>query len=269
MTVGTAPRVLVTRPVPEAARWVRALADHGIAAEALPLIDIVPMGATPDLVRARSRLDEHAVAMFVSPNAVRGFFQENTPMALQPSAQTATKTRAWSPGPGTTAALVEAGWPAALIDEPAADAPQFDSESLWAQVGPQVRPGLRVLIVRGGDADGRPTGRDWLATQLRAVGAVVNEVAAYRRVSPACHGAWAARAQAAAQDGSVWLFSSSEAIGNLRRCLPQQGWGRARAIATHPRIADAAQAAGFGAVTASRPTLAAVAASIKSLHDDA
>ena len=261
--------VLVTRPAPEAARWVNALRERGIAAEALPLIDIVPMSGAPALAEARAALASYAVAMFVSPNAVRGFFESNRPSGLEPPAQAAIETRAWSPGPGTTQALVDAGWPAARIDEPAADAPQFDSESLWAQVGAQVRAGLRVLIVRGGDADGRPAGRDWLATQLHAAGAVVQAVAAYRRQPPAADGAWAARAQAAAQDGSLWLFSSSEAIANLRQCMPAQDWRAARALATHPRIADAAQAAGFGSVMATRPTLEAVAASIKSLHDDA
>ncbi|MBS0300635.1 MAG: uroporphyrinogen-III synthase, partial [Proteobacteria bacterium] len=33
-------RVLVTRPAHDAAEWVRRLSEHGIAAEALPLIDI-------------------------------------------------------------------------------------------------------------------------------------------------------------------------------------------------------------------------------------
>lgn len=261
--------MLVTRPAPEADRWTQALAAQGIAVEALPLIDIVPVRDSPALAAARAALAEVAVVMFVSPNAVRGFFEENSALALQPSAQAAIETRAWSPGPGTTAALVEAGWRSDRIDEPAPDAPQFDSESLWAQVAGQVRPGLRVLIVRGGDAEGRPTGRDWLATQLRAVGAAVEEVAAYRRTAPPGDGPWTARAKAAAHDGSVWLFSSSEAIANLREALPAQDWAGARAIATHPRIAEAAHAAGFGRVTASRPTLDAVAASIKSLHDNA
>ena len=57
------------------------------------------------------------------------------------------------------------------------------------------------------------------------------------------------------------------AVRHLQQCLPGQGWQRARAIATHPRIAEAALAAGFGAVHGARPTLEAVAASIKSLHD--
>ena len=263
----TGPTVLVTRPSPEAERWVHALHQRAIAAEAVPLIVIEPLGDTPPLTRARAALDDYAAVMFVSPNAVRCFFESNSPLALQQVARAAMKTRAWSPGPGTTQTLRELGWPPGRIDQPAADALQFDSESLWAQVGHQVQPGQRTLIVRGGDAQGRPSGREWLADQLRAAGAQVDEVAAYHRAAPKEQGAWTARAAAGAEDGSVWLFSSSEAVANLRQCLPQQSWRKARALATHPRIAEAARAAGFGQVTPVRPMLDAVAASIKSPHD--
>ena len=111
-----APRVLVTRPSHDAAPWVRQLAERGIAAEALPLIEIVsePMGGA--LLRARQRLGDYAVAMFVSGNAVDGFMEvKQAPAQLCPAPK-AIETRAWSPGPGTTAALRRAGWPAARID---------------------------------------------------------------------------------------------------------------------------------------------------------
>ena len=38
-----------------------------------------------------------------------------------------------------------------------------------------------------------------------------------------------------------WLFSSSEAVGQLRRLAPQADWGRSKALASHPRIAQAAK----------------------------
>jgi uroporphyrinogen-III synthase len=69
----------------------------------------------------------------------------------------------------------------------------------------------------------------------------------------------------AAIDGSVWLFSSSEAIANLQALLPQQSWSQARAIATHARIGQAAKNAGFSVVCESRPVLASVVASIESM----
>ncbi|MBN9406671.1 MAG: uroporphyrinogen-III synthase [Burkholderiales bacterium] len=277
-----APRVLVTRPAAAAAAWVAQLARHGIAAEALPLIEILPEPLTGSLAQARRQLSRYAAVMFVSGNAVTSllgsdhiyfdksgsdhdYFEQNSAAVPTDQAQAAIETRAWSPGPGTTQALLAAGWPRARIDEPAADAAQFDSEALWAQVAPQVRAGLRVLIVRGGDAAGRLAGRDWLAQRLQQAGAQVDQLLAYRRAAPVLAAAARSRALAAAADGTLWLFSSSEAVANLRQCLPAADWRGARALATHPRIAQAAREAGFGAVADTRPALADVVASIESL----
>ena len=107
-------RIVVTRPAAQAGELARMIRAQGGEAVLFPLLEIGPADDAQPLQQAIARLDEYATAVFVSPNAVRGFFEENTPLALQPSAQTATKTRAWSPGPGTTAALLETGWPAAL-----------------------------------------------------------------------------------------------------------------------------------------------------------
>ena len=254
------PRIIVTRPAREAARWVRELGAHGLSACALPLIEIVPEPFTGALAAARECLGATHAAMFVSANAAHGFLDRDMPATPAAQALDAIETRAWCTGPGTARAVLGAGWPAARVDAPPPDAPQFDSESLWARVQGQIRPGLRVLIVRGGDADGRLAGRDWLAEQLRAAGAAVDQVVAYRRAAPALNGAQRALAEAAARDGSLWLFSSSEAIANLRAALPAQNWSAAAALTTHPRIAQAAQAAGFGQVRAAPPTLDAAAA---------
>lgn len=261
----TAPVLLVTRPVREADRWVTQLRERGVHAQALPLIDIVPEPMTGPLAAARAQMGSYQVVMFVSGNAVEAFLAPRP--ADSPLARLVVPgpLRAWSPGPGTTEALRKAGWPPAQIDEPGPDAPQFDSESLWARVHTQVRPGLRVLLVRGGDAEGRPVGRDWLSTRLREAGAVVDEVAAYRRVPPLPDAAWCQRVADFVRDGAAWLFSSSEAIANLRGALPGQCWSGCAAVVTHPRIAQAARGAGFGRVLESRPTLDAVAASIESL----
>lgn len=261
---GRRTRVVVTRPAGEAARWVNELEALGFDALALPLIDIVPPLDPAPLVSARSRMSRYEAVMFVSPNAVYGFLGQGAFGELA-SAAVVAGTRAWSPGPGTTRALQLMGWPSDAIDEPAPDAPQFDSESLWVQIEKQVQHGNRALIVRGANAEGQPAGRDWLAKQLRAGGVVVDEVAAYRRVCPVLDAAERGLAVAAASDASVWLFSSSEAISNLRELLPAQDWSAAHAVATHERIARAALLAGFGRVAQSRPTLESVAASIESV----
>lgn len=260
-------RILVTRPQREAQDWVRELRAAGLDAQALPLIAILPAPDATAVQRAWQQLGQYRGVMFVSANAVDGFFAQQPAHAPGFGAQ--TMPRAWTPGPGSRQALLRAGVPAGRIDAPAADAPQFDSEALWQLMGSQVAPGTRVLIVRGGDAEAGAaaagSGRDWFTRQVRAIGGTVDFVVAYQRARPSLDAAQLQLAQQAAQDGSVWLFSSSEAVHNLQASLPQQRWHAARAIATHARIADAARQAGFGQVHESRPALADILASIESM----
>ena len=250
-------RVVVTRPEPEAGRWVAQLQARGIEALALPLIEIGPAPDAAAVLQAWQHIDGFRAVMFVSGNAVKNFFAPARSMWPK-------QTRAWATGPGTRDALQAAGVPLAAIDAPADDAPQFDSETLWRQVRGQLRRGDAVLIARGGDATGRANGRDWLRDELEAQGVRVETVVAYVRRPPAWAAAEIARAAAAAVDGSVWLLSSSEAIDNLMQLLPAHDWRGAHAVATHPRIAQTARAAGFAVVHESRPTLDAVVAALES-----
>jgi uroporphyrinogen-III synthase len=254
-------RVIVTRPESEAGRWVDALRERGIDARSLPLMGIAPVAEPSALQAAWRSLPQMRAAMFVSGNAARHFFAQAPDGLAWPA-----PTRAWAPGPGTRQALLESGVDAALIDAPPSTAAQFDSETLWQQVAAQVRPGDRVLIVRGGDAAGTSSGRDWLADQLAAVGAQVDMVVAYRRHAPEFTEAQRREAAEAAAAGDPWLFSSSQAIAHLCLAMPGQDWSRARAVATHARIADAARKAGFGVVCESRPAMDAVVAALESFR---
>ncbi len=260
-------RVIVTRPEREALQWARDLRQHGLDAHPLPLMAVGPI-QSPDAVDALTQawhgLSGVAAVMFVSANAVRYFFAARPTGAVWP-AGTQPTPRAWAPGPGTAAALLTAGVAPHNIDQPAPDAPQFDSEALWAVVQPQLRAGQRVLLVRGADGQGHSAGRDWLAQQVTACGASVHTVVAYQRCPPVLTPPQRALFDGANADGSVWLFSSSEAVGHWRAlCQPVAG-APTRAVATHPRIAEAAHAAGFDVVCASRPAIDAVVASIKSM----
>ncbi len=246
---------------------MQALQARGIAAAALPLICIAGAPDAQALEHAQQGLGDYDALMVVSGSAARHFFGSNRVLALIQQANTAIKTRVWAPGPGTAAMLQALGVPMGRIDQPAADAGQFDSESLWRSVGASVRPGTRVLIVRGGEAGGggAGSGRDWLSSQIRAAGGSVDFVVAYTRAAPPWSAEQRALAQAAATDGTLWVLSSAQALGHLCAALPQQNWAGARALATHPRIAEAARAAGFGQVLECRPALADVAASIESV----
>ena len=63
-----------------------------------------------------------------------------------------------------------------------------------------------------------------------------------------------------APESHLWLFSSSEAVANLQALAPAADWSRSAALASHPRIAQAARAAGFGRVDLTAPVPAAVVA---------
>jgi uroporphyrinogen-III synthase len=260
-------RVIVTRPARDAAIWVDAMAAAGLDAMALPLIAVCPVEDREPLHAAWGRMSDYTALMFVSGNAVEHFFAEKPPLAPVFIAQSAIKIRAFATGPGTVSALLQAGVPAVCIDSPAPDAGQFDSEALWGVVGGRLLPGQRVLIVRGRDSgDTAPNagaGRDWFANRVLQAGAQVDLVTAYQRCLPPFGPYEQKQADDAATDGSVWLFSSSQAIANLVSLMPRQHWRAARAVATHPRIALAARQAGFGVVCESRPTLVDVLASIE------
>ena len=247
--------VVVTRPLQEAQRWAQRLRERGIEALVLPLLAIGPARDPVALQRAAAEADRYGAVMFVSANAVQGFF------ACAPAF---ARARAWAPGPATRDALRAAGVADARIDAPAADAVQFDSESLWRQVGGQLHAGDRLLLVRGSDGEGRSQGRDWLAQQLARRGVQVDTVVAYTRQAPPWSEAQREAARQAARDRSLWLFSSSEAAGHLHQLLADEDWSQARALATHPRIAAALRALGFGDVRECRPAFEDVVASIES-----
>lgn len=236
-------RVIVTRPAAQAEGWIERLQAAGIDAVALPLIDIVAPADPAPVRQAWQRLSGAAMAFFASANAVRHFFAEQPPGAGWPAGVLAA-----APGAGTGAALRAAGVPDALRVEPPPEARTFDSESLWEQLRDRPWAGRRVMVVRGED------GRDWLADRLGAAGASLEFVAAYARRVPVlkAHHRDVAAAAAAAPGAHLWLLSSSEAVRNLAALVPTAARGGA-ALVTHPRIADAARAAGFARVTLCAP----------------
>ena len=272
-------RVIVTRPERDAHRWVEALSRRGVDAIALPLIRIEALGDAASLAQLRAawhRLPDYAALMFVSASAVAYFFAQRPSLDRGLDVHPDLTPRFWATGPATAAALLRRGVNPSRLDAPAADSAQFDSEALWQVVGGCVRAGERVLVVRGRDdparladrgtrsSDDVGSGRDWLAQSLRAAGVQVDFLVAYCRCAPVLEPPQRALALQAASDGSLWLFSSAQALANLMARMPDQDWSRARALATHPRIAQAARDAGFSVVSESRPGMDDLVASIES-----
>jgi len=265
-------RLIVTRPAPEAQHWTDALCQRAWPAHALPLIEIGEPCDVPTLMALqqwRQQVFQADAAMFVSGAAVAHFFAGMAPAQVGSALASHAPTRFWAPGPATAAALLEAGVPADRIDAPAHDAAQFDSETLWPIVSPQLHDRAVVLIVRG-VSSGAPadivagSGRDWLILQCRAAGARVEACVAYERRAPVWTSGQQAFAWTAMGPDAAWLFSSSEALANLKTLMPQADWQHTFALATHPRIAQSACAAGFGQVVTSRPALLDVMLALES-----
>jgi len=247
--------VLVVRPRAQAVDWVAALAALGVAARALPLIAIQPAPDAASVAQAFAAVaasTAQPLLVFVSPNAVHGFFEA--------AGAPAWPREAWAAatGPGSVAALRERGVPDDRIVAPDAAAAQFDSEALWSRIAAWPWAGRPAWIVRGNG------GRDWLAEQLRAAGAEVHVVQSYARAAPSLTADERALLDAALAEPArwIWMFSSSEAIANLEALAPGAVWHCGRALASHPRIAERARALGFGDVGIVAPSPAAVAAAL-------
>ncbi len=259
--------LILTRPDPDNAPWLEALSAQGQAALAWPLIEIRPVTDVQPLLIAWNSLTKRQAVMFVSRAAVHHFFAHCPPGLTWPP-----ETRAWCTGPGTRQALLAQGLTAAQIDLPQ-EAGAWDTEHLWPVVQAQIFPGMDVLLVRGTDAGVTKSaggadagvGRDWLAAQLLQAGARVTWAVAYERACPHWDSMRLQSAVAAAGDGSVWVFSSSQALRHLARLMPDQIWTQARALATHERIAAQARGMGFERVSVCPPSAQGVLASLESL----
>jgi uroporphyrinogen-III synthase len=259
-----ATHVIVTSPLEQGDGWLAGLRGAGQHATSLPLIEIRALPLPWPVLGAGAALEAPSAVMFVSAAAARTFFSSSTQHAALRDSLRLGRLRVWVTGPGSAQALLQAGVPTIVVDSPAPDAAGFDSQTLWAVVSAQVRAGFVLLVVRGRDALGGALGRPWLAEQVGLAGGAVAQLVAYERALPQWSAQQRAWASAAASDGSLWLFSSSQSVAHLLALLPGQSWRGARALATHARIADAARAAGFGVVAQARPSLVDVLASIES-----
>jgi uroporphyrinogen-III synthase len=231
-----------------------------------PLIEVAPVADEPTLAQLHQvwRPDSPWQAVFfVSAGAARHFF------AHQPKGRAWPDWSAWCTGPATAQVLRELGVPESCLVHPNLTDGQWDSESLWPRVSPGVQAGTRVLRVRGRDAAMGPVegeGRDWLGDQLRARGAIVTSVAAYERRLPVWLPAQRAQALKALSDGSVWWFSSAQAVRNLHTLLEGAAVSQALAVATHERIAQACRRWGWSQVQVCRPDVESVMKSIESFQ---
>jgi uroporphyrinogen-III synthase len=157
--------VLVLRPQPGADETVAALEEAGIAARAMPVLDIEAMPDSPALRACVQDLDHHDAVIFVSPAAVRHglrWIDRYWP-------QYPLRVRWFAVGARTAAELAAHGIRALVPDG------DERAEGLLALRELQAGEVHRVLVVRG------EGGRALLAEELAARGATVAFLEVYRR----------------------------------------------------------------------------------------
>ena len=254
--------VVITRPAAQAGPLAAKVAALGLPVQLLPLLEIHALDGAAErgqLLRMLARLPEFDLVVFVSPNAIDCVFAHlpawpaGVPLAVV--------------GEGSRMALAAHGVTDAnaSITSPF-DTARSDSEHLLLALDLPALRGKRALIVRG---DG---GRDFLADGLRAAGASVEFVTAYRRQVPALTAALRATLENLLQHNNDWIITSSEALRGLLALLGEMGdekmavvkMQQQHLIVPHARIAQTAAALGFARVTLTGSGDAGVLAALQS-----
>ncbi len=159
-------RILVTRPRAQSRALCEALRRLGARPFSVPAIGIVPPAAGGRLDRALRNLRRYDWVVLTSANGARACLARAR--ALRIDLPAFSRPRWAAVGPATAAALRAAGVRVGMIP----------SEYLTAAVARELRSvaGRRILLARTGAATRA------LADSLRARGAVVDQIAAYRMV---------------------------------------------------------------------------------------
>lgn len=242
-------RILVTRPAEQAGELARMIAEQGGQAVRFPLLEICAADDQSPLRRAIAQLDDYAVAIFISPNAVA----YSLPSILA-ARRWPVGLRAAAIGPSTAAQLMAQG-----IADVICPVDRFDSEALLElpAFAADAFAGKKILILRG---DG---GRELLAQTLVQRGAQVDAVSCYRR-SPPSDGAPLVSLLRNRQIDALTI-SSSEGLRNLLALLDTDALALLRRLplfVAHQRIAQVAAELGLQRVVLSAPADAGIIESL-------
>jgi uroporphyrinogen-III synthase len=232
--------VIVTRPAAPGQRLAAALRHRGCDVAWWPAFDILPPADESAVRRALGGLADYDLALFVSPNAVHATAERLT---VEWPAGTVIGAVGASTRDAALATL--RGAAAATLVAPD-DGDESGSEGFWRAWQASGRRARRVLLLRAA------TGRDWIVDQLRAADAEVDALAVYDRRPHRLEEGERARLRTWIQRGAApaVIVSSAEAVGaileQVRGVEGAAQWLQAgHAIATHPRVAQRLQAAGF------------------------
>lgn len=234
--------VVITRPAQQGQALLHGLAAAGRTAVSFPLLEILPLPDESRLLEALGSLQDYALVAFVSPNAIACSLRH---LPRWPAGVDIAVV-----GEGSRKALIEHGIdPGTTRIFSPRDRERSDSETLLQVLDLPALAGRRVLVLRG------ETGRELLADSLRRAGAQVDQVAAYRRQSPALETHRLQHLHALLNQDCTWVITSSEALRNLVHMARQTGDAQdldrllaQQLLVPHIRIDETARELGFARI---------------------
>ncbi len=206
-------RIAITRPAGQSAELIAQLRALGAEPLACPAIAIAPPEHFAPLDAAIARLPSYDWLIVTSANGAHALLGRMA--ALGADTSPLQRLTIGAIGPATAAALAEYGLRASFVPG------EYVAEGILAEIGDVA--GQRILLPRADIA--RPA----LAKGLRAGGALVDEIAAYRTVPGAGAADLADHLRAGAIDAIT--FTSSSTVRYLLDGLEQLGNTRAAAAA--------------------------------------
>ncbi len=199
-------RVLVTRAAHQAGKLSIALRELGATPVEVPVLEIQPPESFGPLDHAIRSLDSYDWLILTSANAVKALVERSA--SLGTAFEQAALPQIAAVGAATASAARNAGFSVALVPE------NYVAESLVKAIAGHVT-GKRTLLARAAVA------RDVIPDALRAAGAIVDVVDAYRNVTPeAAPGLLRADLQ---QGIDAATFTSSSSVTHLAEAARAAG----------------------------------------------
>lgn len=238
-------RVVVTRAAHQAEELAAPLRERGAEVLLLPVIAIAPPADPRSLELAAAQADRFDWIVFTSANAITAF------VAVLGTEPSQLRARIGTVGSATRTRAEQAGFTVSLTPE------KYVAEELVTALEGEKLVGQRILIPSAAIT------RDAVAPALRAHGATVDVVEAYRNVIPD---------SAAAQTWEIfreplpdWVtFASASAVENLVRLAGAHKLARVKIASIGPVTSSAVRAHGLEITAEGVPhTVAGLVASIQ------
>ena len=237
-------RVVVTRAAHQADELASILEERGAEVLLLPVIGIAPPADPRALELAAEQAHQYDWIVFTSANAIHAF------IGALPPKWSGIGPRIATVGSATRAIAERAGLQVSLTPE------RYVAEALVESFGSEDLAGRRILIPSAAVT------RDVVAPALRARGAIVEVVEAYRNVIP--DGAGARAAEIFREPFPDWVtVASTSAVENLVRLTGTQNLARVKIASIGPVTSSAVRAHGLNVAEEAVPhTMLGLAESI-------